>query len=359
MRNRALARRVVWTTCYGSSLPRPTRNFERVDAEIVRFEHEPSNGEILGNIFRLVHTIKGTCGFLGLPRLEALAHATETLMSRFRDGMPVTSDAVTLVLSAIDRIKVILAEIEEKQGDEGGDDSDLIEQLHHLVQHSRVRSSPASAAPDDVKAQPASRGPVAAKDIAREKDAAEGSRDERERAANYSIRVQVETLDNLMTRVSELVLTRNQLLEMVRRHEESDFNVPLQRLSNVTAELQEGVMKTRMQPIGNAWQKLPGSCAIFAPNSKKTSSSKCMEPTRNSTAKSWSWSRIRLPILFATVRTMVSKVPLNGLRQASRVSERFGCRPATKAVTLSSRLPIMAAVSTSSGSVRLRSSTAC
>ena len=160
-------------------LTETNENLERVDAEIVRFEHEPSNGEILGNIFRLVHTIKGTCGFLGLPRLEALAHATETLMSRFRDGMPVTSDAVTLVLSAIDRIKVILAEIEEKQGDEGGDDSDLIEQLHHLVQHSRVRSSPASGAPDDVKAQPASRGPAAAKDLAREKDAAEGSRDER------------------------------------------------------------------------------------------------------------------------------------------------------------------------------------
>ncbi len=60
-----------------------------------------------------------------------------------------------------------------------------------------------------------------------------------------------------MTTVSELVLTRNQLLEIVRRNEDSDFKVPLQRLSNVTAELQEGVMKTRMQPIGNAWQKLP------------------------------------------------------------------------------------------------------
>ena len=67
----------------------------------------------------------------------------------------------------------------------------------------------------------------------------------------------VETLEHLMTMVSELVLTRNQLLEIVRRHEDSEFKVPLQRLSSVTAELQEGVMKTRMQPIGNAWQKLP------------------------------------------------------------------------------------------------------
>src|SRR5262249_45326801 len=81
--------------------------------------------------------------------------------------------------------------------------------------------------------------------------------DETAKNANQSIRVTVDTLEHLMTMVSELVLTRNQLLEIVRRHEESEFKTPLQRLSNVTAELQEGVMKTRMQPIGNAWQKLP------------------------------------------------------------------------------------------------------
>ena len=57
--------------------------------------------------------------------------------------------------------------------------------------------------------------------------------------------------------VSELVLTRNELVEIGRRHEDSEFNGPLQRLSNITAELQESVLKTRMQPIGNAWQKLP------------------------------------------------------------------------------------------------------
>ncbi|MDA9439974.1 ATPase, partial [Bradyrhizobium sp. CCBAU 51745] len=77
------------------------------------------------------------------------------------------------------------------------------------------------------------------------------------RIANQSIRVNVDTLEHLMTMVSELVLTRNQLLEISRRNEDTEFKVPLQRLSNVTAELQEGVMKTRMQPIGNAWQKLP------------------------------------------------------------------------------------------------------
>ncbi|HKS61612.1 MAG TPA: chemotaxis protein CheW, partial [Xanthobacteraceae bacterium] len=90
-----------------------------------------------------------------------------------------------------------------------------------------------------------------------------------DKVANQSIRVNVDTLESLMTMVSELVLTRNQLLEIVRRHEESEFKVPLQRLSNVTAELQEGVMKTRMQPIGNAWQKLPRIIRDLASELKK------------------------------------------------------------------------------------------
>ena len=91
-------------------LTETSESLDRVDAELVRFEQEPNNGDILGNIFRLVHTIKGTCGFLGLARLEKLAHAAETLMGKFRDGMPVTTEAVTLILSTIDRIKTILDE---------------------------------------------------------------------------------------------------------------------------------------------------------------------------------------------------------------------------------------------------------
>ena len=96
------------------------------------------------------------------------------------------------------------------------------------------------------EAKPAAKKPLG------DPDASEG-----DRVANQSIRVNVDTLEHLMTMVSELVLTRNQLLEISRRNEDTEFKVPLQRLSNVTAELQEGVMKTRMQPIGNAWQKLP------------------------------------------------------------------------------------------------------
>ena len=104
-------------------------SLDLVDAELVRFEQEPNNAKILGNIFRLVHTIKGTCGFLALSRLEKLTHSAETLMGKFRDGMPVTAPAVTLILSTLDRVKTILDALETKQEEPAGDDADLIEQL--------------------------------------------------------------------------------------------------------------------------------------------------------------------------------------------------------------------------------------
>ncbi len=82
-------------------LTETAESLDHVDAQLVRFEREPNNDQVLSNIFRLVHTIKGTCGFLGLPRLEALTHAAETLMGKFRDGMAVTGE-VSLILAAID-----------------------------------------------------------------------------------------------------------------------------------------------------------------------------------------------------------------------------------------------------------------
>jgi two-component system, chemotaxis family, sensor kinase CheA len=295
-------------------------SLDTVDNQLVKFEQEPNNAKILDNIFRLVHTIKGTCGFLGLPRLEALAHAGETLMGKFRDGMPVTAEAVTLILSSIDRIKEILGGLEATEAEPEGNDQDLILQLHQMVERGMAAMSasapPASA--DPVPAKPASTegslsfqvlerelrpgevsldelerafretaaepapiakvvpakaqvsaapapkvraeqpaAPEKASKPAARKTAVEADAGEGDRVANQSIRVNVDTLEHLMTMVSELVLTRNQLLEISRRNEDTEFKVPLQRLSNVTAELQEGVMKTRMQPIGNAWQKLP------------------------------------------------------------------------------------------------------
>ena len=127
-------------------LTETSESLDTVDNQLVRFEQEPNNAKILDNIFRLVHTIKGTCGFLGLPRLEALAHAAETLMGKFRDGMPVTAEAVTLILSSIDRIKEILAGLEATEAEPEGADQDLIVKLQEMVERGMAAMSAPAAA---------------------------------------------------------------------------------------------------------------------------------------------------------------------------------------------------------------------
>src|SRR5580658_1538695 len=131
-------------------LTKTNESLDIVDVELVRFEQDPNNAKILANIFRLVHTIKGTCGFLGLPRLEALAHAAETLMGKFRDGMPVTAEAVSLILASIDRIKEILGELEATEAEPEGADQDLIVRLHQMVERGmeamKAQAAPAPAA---------------------------------------------------------------------------------------------------------------------------------------------------------------------------------------------------------------------
>src|ERR1044072_1753870 len=131
-------------------LTETSESLDTVDNQLVRFEQEPNNAKILDNIFRLVHTIKGTCGFLGLPRLEAIAHAGETLMGKFRDGMPVTAEAVRLILSSIDRIKEILAGLEATEVEPEGEDRDLIDQLEAMVERGMAAMS-GSAMPIDRK----------------------------------------------------------------------------------------------------------------------------------------------------------------------------------------------------------------
>src|SRR6201991_3616349 len=128
-------------------LTETNESLDTVDIELVRFEQEPNNAKILDNIFRLLHTIKGTCGFLGLPRLEALAHAAETFMGKFRDGMPVTGEAVTLILTTIDRIKDILGQLEATEAEPDGADQDLIDELQAMVERGMKAMSASPIAP--------------------------------------------------------------------------------------------------------------------------------------------------------------------------------------------------------------------
>ena len=284
-----------------------SEHLDIVDAELVRFERDPNNSPTLALIFRLVHTIKGTCGFLGLPRLEHLAHAGEDVISGFRDGKPVTAPAVTMILKTIDRIKGIIAELEKSGQEPEGDDEDLVQALRTLANEPATPLAKIAAdvtppvlveskgdlsfqvlerplredevtldelerafrdapGPDPVFTPPAAEAPRVEKvekkakpprvEAKVEAEPTDSQSNNESSMSKQSVRVAVGTLDRLMTMVSELVLTRNQLLEIARQRDDGDFKSPLQRLSHITAELQDGVMQTRMQPIGSAWTKL-------------------------------------------------------------------------------------------------------
>jgi two-component system chemotaxis sensor kinase CheA len=273
-------------------LTETAENMDVLDVELVKLEQNPNDPELLGNIFRLVHTVKGTCGFLGLPRLEGVAHAAESLFARFRDGeLEVTPKAVSLVLESLDRIKALLKELEKTGAEPEGDDDDLVKQLESFAEDAVMEAmlsnediSEIASDSDELQAAfdaaeystrealitvaGADEENVADEGIGFEQvpstasvsDLSPDIGDDQTSGSgvvNQTIRVSVDLLENLMTMVSELVLTRNQLLQILRARDDSEFSTPLQRLSHVTTELQESVMKTRMQPIGNAWAKLP------------------------------------------------------------------------------------------------------
>ncbi len=267
-------------------LSETAENLGLLDSELVRLEQNPDDPTLLQNIFRIVHTIKGTCGFLGLPRLQRVAHAAENVLGRFRDGtLVVTPEAISLVLAAVDTIKSIVSGLATAEAEPEGDDAALIAGLDRLAESDGDAAAAALAAVEHAEAEHLETEPSevdhhepehseidhaetehvdahhaeAEKAAATAKPAADAPA-ERHAAADIStqsIRVNVDLLEDLMTIASELVLTRNQLMQILRTQKDSAFGASLQRLSQVTTDLQEGVMKTRMQPIGNAWAKLP------------------------------------------------------------------------------------------------------
>lgn len=358
-------------------------SIEALDSSLVQFERNPDDPELLGEIFRVMHTIKGTCGFLNLPRLERIAHAGENVLGLFRDRvLAPTPASVGPILMAIDKIKYLLNILDRTGQEEDGNDNDLLSRLA-AAEAGEVAAEPAvhvaelpsmdelgglatldaaaeimlrvladtcffavRATQEDLdmaagfsrdalasilrkekpgsaflaaltRALPGANDPAAAPTVLTALDAAldelgieSGAReallavlvsepassvampeaatqpaplqatppvppasrfsaektaatpakpgdDSAGSASSQTIRVSVDALEQLMNVVSELVLIRNQLLQTSRQIPDSPFAAPLQRLNHVTTELQESVMTTRMQPIGNAWQKLP------------------------------------------------------------------------------------------------------
>jgi two-component system chemotaxis sensor kinase CheA len=225
-----------------------------VDEALLRLERAPDDAPTLAEVFRQVHTIKGTCGFLGLSRLEKVAHAGETILGLYRDGsLKVTPQGITLIFAAVDAIRKIVVGLEQHGQEPDGDDAAVIAALDAAARGESVAlpSAPQAKAEAQVEAAPAAAPVPRAAEVVTEAAQTESA------TAQQTIRVSVEVLEDLMTLVSELVLTRNQLMQLARVSSDSQISVPLQRLSHITSELQEGVMKTRMQPIGNAWAKLP------------------------------------------------------------------------------------------------------
>jgi two-component system chemotaxis sensor kinase CheA len=283
-----------------------------LDSELVKLEQNPQDEGILGNIFRIMHTIKGTCGFLGLPRLEHVAHAGENVLGKIRDKeLEATPDAITLILESLDNIKGLIDYLSEHGEEQAGEDAELIARLNKFAETGSVGavakvSVEPVAAPESINevladidsgfphfkgdddpfmvealakmaadeaAKKAAEKPTevvetvavaaptpAAVPVAKAKEIMAKSEDKKssdDNGANQSIRVSIDVLENLMQMVSELVLNRNQLMQIVRTKDDKELLTPLQQLSHITSELQEGVMKTRMQPIGNAWSKFP------------------------------------------------------------------------------------------------------
>jgi chemotaxis protein histidine kinase CheA len=292
-------------------------NLDQLDRDLVALEKDPTAREVLASIFRTIHTIKGTSGFLGFSRLGSVAHVGENLLSSLRDGRLLLSAEITsALLGLVDAVRGMLVNIESTGKDGEGDYTSLIETLTRLQGSDKKSSAPppVPAAPDPVcptpdlafvpelpdeakheawRADPAlplgeilvQAGRAQSEKVtealklqhegddrrlgeilvekgaakpAAVQDALQVQAEARAPALSDSnIRVDVGLLDKLMNLVGELVLARNQILQFSSTQQDTSFLNTSQRLNLITTELQEGVMKTRMQPIGNIWSKFP------------------------------------------------------------------------------------------------------
>ena len=262
---------------------------DRFDHELVRLEREERDPELLDSIFRVVHTVKGSGGTLGFRRLLALSHAGESVLSRLRDGrLPLSATLTSALLAMSDALRCRLREIEACGGEAAGDDSELVRRLGEILEDpspARAHSAgerdaetlpsvgeilvtshvcPPSEVSAALQQQEAgdprrvgeilvARGAVSPGALA---DALQ-QQAERHDLASSTIRVDVTRLDKVMDLVGELVLARNQMLGFGETGDCSLLPAATQRIDAITTELQEAVMKTRMQPIGRLWDKLP------------------------------------------------------------------------------------------------------
>ena len=250
-------------------------NLDRLDRELVGLEKNPRDRDALAGVFRTIHTIKGTCGFLGFSKLEKVAHVGENLLSRLRDGQQTLNPEITTaLLSMVDAVRQMLKMI-ESSGQDGQEDYGELRQTLTRLQGGEEGAKPVEKLvsmeppqtsiriaeveipePEGQKSPQPGTGGASGKDEAGAPSPAVGDSSRRDASAE-TVRVGVNLLDKLMNLVGELVLARNQLLQLSNTMENAGFQAVSQRMNLIATELQEEVMKTRMQPIGNVWGQFP------------------------------------------------------------------------------------------------------
>jgi len=229
-------------------------NLTRLEQEIVELEQRPRDPALLASIFRVIHTVKGTCGFLAFTTLEGVTHIAENILSQLRNGeRNLTPQLTSLVLETMDAIRKELASIEATSKESGETYNDLRRRLTLVcneVQPGDKAPPVPEPAPEIVQETPHAVAPEPT-------TSSEAATPKGSLISDSTIRVDVGLLDKLMNLVGELVLARNQILQFNSRQDDATLNGTAQRLNLITTQLQEGVMKTRMQPIGVVWNKLP------------------------------------------------------------------------------------------------------
>ena len=259
-----------------------SENLDAMDQDLLTLEQNANSPNVLRGVFRTMHTIKGGAGFLGLGQLERLAHAAENLLGKVRDGkLALTSDAIGILLATVDKCREGV-KLVERCGSDAGFDADMIVDALLIIAESESPTAVTTVVAETVtapattptpsekaSAQPtptpvAAPSPAPAAPTVTAKNEATSTPTEAPAAdksasptADTTIRVDVGLLDKLMNRVGELVLARNQILQCTQPMDDAELLSTAQRLNLITTELQEGVMKTRMQPIGNVWSKFP------------------------------------------------------------------------------------------------------
>jgi two-component system chemotaxis sensor kinase CheA len=261
----------------------------QVEAELIKLDQDPETrnhpGTSAGRMFRLLHSIKGTCGFLGYPKVEELAHVGENLLGRIRDGMlEIDATVITAMLSIVDAIREVLDHIESERNEGTDDYSHLTQQLTQIlgqddlsvnapVQHFVV--SPEAPASDTASSGGMITAASMVGSLSEVGKNARGQTDSRQlvasnrepsdrnkkgpeaRVSDSSLRVDVSLLDRMMMLAGELVQTRNQLLQETATPSSGQTQGHYRKLNSITSELQACIMKSRMQPIATVWNQIP------------------------------------------------------------------------------------------------------